>query len=124
MSSQPKFDSRKATPWDSKEELTPMEAFLKQHHLAHYEERHRIVADSGEAEMINSFAPAKCPYCGRNTNLLLNIDKHRRVWYNEIGDEDEEIQDKQRRIRGYKNKRKGDARQESQRASKSNNAHI
>ena len=65
MSSRPKFDSRKATPWDSKEELTPMEAFLKQHHLAHYEERHRIVADSGEAEMINSFAPAKCPYCGR-----------------------------------------------------------
>lgn len=65
VSSRPKFDSRKATPWDSKEELTPMEAFLKQHHLAHYEERHRIVADSGEAEMINSFAPAKCPYCGR-----------------------------------------------------------
>lgn len=65
MSSRPKFDSRKATPWDSKGEFTPMEAFLKQHHLAHYEERHRIVADSGEAEMINSFVPVKCPYCGR-----------------------------------------------------------
>lgn len=65
MSSRPKFESRKATPWDTKEELTPMESFLKQHHLSHYEERHRIVADSGEASMINSFVPGKCPYCGR-----------------------------------------------------------
>ena len=65
MSSRPKFDSRKATPWDGKEELTPMEAFLKQHHHAHYEERHRNVADSNESEMVNSFVPAKCPYCGR-----------------------------------------------------------
>ena len=61
MSSRPKFDSRKATPWDNKEELPPMEAFLKQHHLAHYKERHQFVADSGEAEMINSFIPVRYP---------------------------------------------------------------
>ena len=65
MSNRTKFNSRKATPWDGKEELTPMEEFLKEHHHAHYDERHRNVADSGEAEMVNSFSPAKCPYCGR-----------------------------------------------------------
>ena len=70
MNSRPKFDSRKATPWDGKEELTPMEAFLKQHHHAHYEERHRNVADSGESEMVNSFKPAKCPYCGREPSFF------------------------------------------------------
>ena len=52
-----KFNSHKATPWDKKEELTPMEAFLKKHHPKHYEERHSIVADSGVAEMIKSIVP-------------------------------------------------------------------
>ena len=31
---------------------------------------------------------------GSNTNLPLNIDNRKRVWYNEIGDDDEEIRDK------------------------------
>lgn len=65
MSSRSKFESRKATPWDTLEELTPMQAFLKEHHEEHYNDRHRTVADSGETEMINSFVPNKCPYCGR-----------------------------------------------------------
>ena len=29
-----------------------------------YDDRHRKLSDSGEAEMINSFPPTKCPFCG------------------------------------------------------------
>ena len=32
------------------------------HYVARYEERHPRLADAGEADMINSYIPAKCPY--------------------------------------------------------------
>lgn len=55
--------SRKHTPWEGASGLTATQAFLKQHYDKHYAERHRKVSESGEAEMINSYDPAKCPYC-------------------------------------------------------------
>lgn len=55
--------SRKATPWESGNNLTTTQAFLKQNYDEHYANRHRLVGDSGEADMINSYAPAKCPFC-------------------------------------------------------------
>jgi len=56
-------DSRKRTPWDGESDVTETQAFLRQHYASHYEQRHRALGDSGEAEMINSYVPAKCPYC-------------------------------------------------------------
>ena len=56
--------SRRTTPWDGDDNLTPTQAFFKQVYDARYEERHRLVADSGEADMINSYTPTKCPFCG------------------------------------------------------------
>lgn len=56
--------SRRTTPWDSAEKLTPTQAFLKRHYEAHYKERHPLLKETGEAELINSYRPAKCPYCG------------------------------------------------------------
>ena len=56
--------SRKTTPWDGDVGLTATQAFLKKYYDAHYAERHRIVGDSGEADMINSYIPTKCPSCG------------------------------------------------------------
>ena len=56
--------SRRATPWDGGDELTPTQEFLKRYYDEHYSDRHQHVADSGEADMINSFTPAKCPFCG------------------------------------------------------------
>jgi len=44
--------------------LTTTQAFLKQHYKTHYTDRHKKVGDSGEAEMINSYPPTKCPFCG------------------------------------------------------------
>ena len=55
--------SRRKTPWDSEENLTPVQAFLKKNYDARYETHHRKVEDSEEAEMVNSFPPSKCPFC-------------------------------------------------------------
>jgi transposase-like protein len=55
--------SRRKTPWDGVSELTETQMFLKEHYEMRYTDRHRKVADSGEAEMINSYIPSKCPFC-------------------------------------------------------------
>jgi transposase-like protein len=56
--------SRKVTPWDGETKmLTPTQTFLKQQYCTHYKDRHHTVAESGEADMINSYIPEKCPFC-------------------------------------------------------------
>ncbi|WZL79032.1 transposase [Eubacteriales bacterium mix99] len=56
--------SRRKTPWEGTENMTATQKFLQGRYIASYESRHQKVADSCEAEMINSHIPAKCPYCG------------------------------------------------------------
>ena len=56
--------SRQTTPWDSREELSPIQHFLQMHYKAHYEARHPQLTETGEVELINSFVPSKCPICG------------------------------------------------------------
>jgi len=56
--------SRKKTPWDGDIDLTATQTFLKEHYEEHYVARHRKVAESDEAELINSYPPTKCPFCG------------------------------------------------------------
>ena len=56
--------SRRKTPWDGVTELTPTQSFLKENYDARYNTHHRKVSESGEAEMVNSYLPSKCPYCG------------------------------------------------------------
>lgn len=56
-------ESRKKTPWDGVTDLTERQEFLRQHYATHYADRHRLVSESGEASMVNSYTPAKCPYC-------------------------------------------------------------
>ena len=58
-----RLKSRRKTPWDGEGDLTSTQEFLKQYYSQHYADRHRTVGDSGEAEMINSYMPAKCPFC-------------------------------------------------------------
>ena len=55
--------SRRKTPWDGESDLTSTQEFLKQHYATHYADHHRVAGDSGEADMINSYLPAKCPFC-------------------------------------------------------------
>jgi len=56
--------SRRKTPWDTASELTATQMFLKEQYKMRYADRHRNVSESGESELINSYAPAKCPFCG------------------------------------------------------------
>ena len=70
-------ESRKRTPWDGVSEVTPTQGFLREHYAAHYAERHRSLGESGEAEMINSYAPNKCPFCPS--------DKFRKFGYTKSG---------------------------------------
>ena len=56
--------SRRKTPWDGVKDLNPTQAFLKEHYEERYNNHHQKVADSGEAEMVNYYAPSKCPFCG------------------------------------------------------------
>lgn len=55
--------SRRKTPWDKTAELTATQEFLRAHYLEHYASRHPKLSETGEANMINSFVPAQCPYC-------------------------------------------------------------
>jgi len=55
--------SRRVTPWDGVDELDTTQDFLKRYYKEHYANRHLTVQESGEADMINSFVPSKCPYC-------------------------------------------------------------
>lgn len=58
------YKSRRVTPWDGEINLTSTQAFLKRNYEEHYAERHRVVAESNETDLINSHTPAKCPLCG------------------------------------------------------------
>ena len=62
--------SRRTTPWDGETDLTSTQEFLKYYYDEHYSSRHRTIEDSGEAEMVNSYSPSKCPYCN-----LVNFKK-------------------------------------------------
>ena len=65
--------SRRKTPWSDDADLTPTQSFLKEYYDMHYASRHRSVSESGEADMINSYTPAKCPFCAS-----LQFKKHGR----------------------------------------------
>lgn len=56
--------SRRKTLWDGETELTSTQKFLRTHYEEHYKARHLKLGETGEAEMINSFEPTHCPYCG------------------------------------------------------------
>ena len=54
--------SRKNTPWDGLEGLTPTQEFLQMHYIAHYDQRHPKLSETGEAAMINSYEPKEYPF--------------------------------------------------------------
>jgi len=56
--------SRRKTAWDGKTDVTETQSFIRDKFTAHYDERHPSLKVSGEAEMINSHVPTKCPFCG------------------------------------------------------------
>ena len=58
-----KSKSRRKTPWDTKEALTPTQEMLKEHYLKHYADRHPKLLETGEEKLINEYKPRECPFC-------------------------------------------------------------
>ena len=40
-----------------------MQEFLHRHYSVHYEERHPLLSETGETQLINSYKPDGCPHC-------------------------------------------------------------
>lgn len=51
------------------------------HYVARYEERHPSIKDSGEADMLNSYIPRKCPYCGCEKFIRKGYDSNGIIRY-------------------------------------------
>ena len=66
--------SRRVTPWDEKAHPTPVQRFIRMHHQTRYEERHQPLDETGEADMINSFEPSQCPFCGSSDFVKNGFD--------------------------------------------------
>ncbi|MCD7894802.1 MAG: hypothetical protein LUG60_14090 [Erysipelotrichaceae bacterium] len=56
--------SRRATPWDNYQELTPLQDFIKNRYLEAYEVRHPQIAGSKEIDLLNSYPVEFCKHCG------------------------------------------------------------
>ena len=68
--------SRKETPWDDMESLTATQEFLKRHYKEHYEARHPELLETGEALLINSYKPPKCPFCESTSFVKRGMTKN------------------------------------------------
>lgn len=55
--------SRRRTPWDNKENLEPMEAFIKSKYLDSFNHKHPKIDDTDESKLLNNFKVEKCRYC-------------------------------------------------------------
>ncbi len=68
------LQSRRKTPWDENEDMTPTQRFIFEQHKVHYEQRHPSIIESGEVSLINSFVPNVCPYCNANEIRRSGVD--------------------------------------------------
>lgn len=73
--------SRRMTPWEGREHLTPTQEFIANTHKEHYMQRHPALSETGEVEMINSYIPKRCPYCGgelfrRNGHSKIGVQRY------------------------------------------------
>lgn len=59
-----RFISRRRTPWDLLPVRTQSEDFIRNDVVSHYNERHPDLYGKEELELINSYVPASCRFCG------------------------------------------------------------
>ena len=63
MSKSRNHQSRRTTPWDGHDALTPTQHFLSERYEIQYKERHPRLTETGEAALINAIMPDTCPSC-------------------------------------------------------------
>lgn len=70
--------SRKKTPWDLTEELTPLQEFIKNKYIENYKSKHPRLIETNEAKILNCIEIKNCRYCnttkikknGKNSNMI------------------------------------------------------
>jgi len=60
--------SRRRTPWDQSSCRTATQEFIRAENLDHYNQKHRLLRDTNEADLLNSFELTCCRLCG-STNI-------------------------------------------------------
>lgn len=55
--------SRRATPWDNKKELEPIETFIRSNYLEYFDHHHKKVIDTDESILLNTYTPVVCLRC-------------------------------------------------------------
>jgi transposase-like protein len=63
MAKSQKHQSRRKTPWEGRDTLTPTQHFLSERYETQYKERHPKLSETGEAALINAVIAETCPYC-------------------------------------------------------------
>ena len=66
-----KSHRRNSTPWDNCKDLSCTQKFIKQNYNKEYNEAHKNLKASGEAEILNGFKVLKCHWC-LSTNIVKN----------------------------------------------------
>lgn len=56
--------SKRRTPWDEQDELSPVQSFIRSNYLDTYYNRHPELNETNEAELLNSFGVHSCRICG------------------------------------------------------------
>ena len=57
-------DSRRTTPWTGDADATELQHFIDRKVDALYANKHMAVTETDESELLNSYEPQRCPYCG------------------------------------------------------------
>lgn len=64
MKNHPYSSSQRRTPWDGKEDLSPVQAFIRSRYLDTWQSHHRVLKETDEAELLNHLEANCCRYCG------------------------------------------------------------
>ena len=63
--------SRRATPWDNKDDILPIETFIRSNYLEYFNHHHKKIIDVNESRLLNSYSPKQCPRC-HSSNIKKN----------------------------------------------------
>ena len=63
--------SRRATPWDNKDDILPIETFIRSNYLEYFNHHHKKIIDVNESKLLNSYSPKQCPRC-HSSNIKKN----------------------------------------------------
>lgn len=70
------FTSRRRTPWDSKNELSPIQVFIKNKYEENYISKHPKLIDTDEKNIINSIDITECRNCNSNNIIRYGRTKN------------------------------------------------